>query len=295
MTQVITLVDEQSFIEKNTILLNTFCDIRYFIQNNTLNPFLLSSADILTKKFLLHGFSINNLFINKTEFDDEVFKEYGGHDALSIWTLLRSQFESYAVFNHIFINPKTEEDIHIRCALWVISGLKYRNRHIPKTKEAEDKKLASIETINDYETKIQNQPSFKSLDEDNKNKFLRFMKDKEWQFFIEEHKIKKIAGFSEMILRAGFSKRIFEQFYNQLSLYSHPTYVAIHQLNSEGWEDFVPTLSKFGVECSTRFISAMIIDYCKIFPQATKFFNKLPKEVKYLIEFENHVVRGIPD
>lgn len=262
--------------------------IKYIPENSS----IFNDAYFLCQKSFLHAFSLNEL-MKESSFNSELLKkEVRFIDPISMVALLRAQFETYVAFNHIYINPESKEELEIRYKCWKLSGLKYQSKYKPKQNDPNRQK---------HEAKLKEESKVMDnlLKEIMKNEFFRQMPKKvqerikkrcRWKFSFKD---KKSLNWEEMFFRTGFKKEVFNQSYNLLSFYSHPTYISVIQLKSMFNNGYYKVISNNALMFSCILIAFLIFDYIKLFPKCRIVYNKLPEEHQVLITFFNETFRII--
>jgi len=216
-------------------------------------------------------------------------------DPTIVASLIRNIYETTAMFNLIYRYPKTKDEREILYLLWVHSGLKYRQRFenivtTPENKEKQEYEKAQIEKI---VSTIENNELFKKLDERNQGKIRTKIKDKDYLMkfdgtevsFLHWHQILNIMGVKEGIL---------DNIYTYLSLYSHPSNVAVFQFADmfrKGEEEF-PQLVNFNLKIAFFMISVFIADYINLFPSTLATFERLDLRDQIVINFFNTMARS---
>lgn len=216
-------------------------------------------------------------------------------DPTIVALLIRNIYETTAMFNLIYRDTKTKEERDVLYLLWVNSGLKYRQRfeNVIRTQENKEKYEHEKAQIEKIVAEIEATTLFKSLDEKNQGKIRTKLKDKDYLMrfegteviFLHWHDLTKVMGINECSL---------DNIYTYLSLYSHPSNVAVFQfadIFKLGKEAF-PQKVNFNLKIAFFMFSVFIADYIKLFPTVLKTFEGLDLRDQIVINFHNTMTRS---
>lgn len=219
-------------------------------------------------------------------------KKYSTHiDPFSIYTLVRSQFEAYCIFNNMFIQH-TGDQQRLIYYLWIISGLEYRQRFAADvTPEAQRKVRTEAASIQQYYLKLFALDSYKKLDEKSKTHLNeQIIKDKNIQGkFMSDTSICKQA-WHQLYEHAGI-KPHFTKMYAFLSLNAHPTYVSVFQMKAVAGgkgEDY----ARFAINSSKCLMALFIRDYVIAFPEIRDTYLKNDNLAQLVVDGINRTYRG---
>lgn len=145
-------------------------------------------------------------------------------EPFSIFPILRSIYETYAVFNNIFINSKNIDQLEYKYNLFKLSSLNYRQKFPAKSQENLLKKKSEYIEIDNIKNLLRNNNIFKLI--------LQNVKEKD--IFNKRNSNVCNKGtdknYSELIDQSGINKsKLFEEKYNYLSMLSHPSYIGCLQ------------------------------------------------------------------
>jgi|GEM_PF-3735595 len=247
------------------------------------------AIDLFSQKLLHHIISTNTL-VHKSSFQSKLLEDQLiFFDPTSVFTLIRSQFETYLAFNHLFINSLSdEEQLITRFSLWILCGVKSKHKLNWDETEKNKKDLEiGNETITAATEDIKSTELFKNLSDTNKRKFFEA---KNFQVIIENNTLKYVS-WEEMSQRAGISED-FLQLYNMLSINAHPTYPSLLQIRDMHKNTMHIDLVKIGIGFVQFLIAFMIRDYCDSSSSALEKFKEIPEEYQALINHYNEVGRN---
>jgi hypothetical protein len=216
-------------------------------------------------------------------------------DPTIIASLIRNLYETTALFNLIYRNPKSTEERNIIYLLWVHSGLKYRQRFESEItiEENAEKIKHEKEQIELLIIEIEETQLFKSLDAKNQAKIRTKLKEKDYLIefngkevnFLHWHELTRIMGMKE---------GLFENIYTYFSLYSHPSNVAVFQfenmfnIGEEAFQDMV----NFNLKIAFFMFSIFIADYIHLFPKVLSIFESLDLRDQIVINYHNTLTRS---
>ena len=216
-------------------------------------------------------------------------------DPTIIASLTRNVYETTSLFNLIFRNTKTTDEKAIIYGLWVLSGLKYRQRfassattpeNIEKI-EDEKKEIAKIET------EIRETALYKSLDAKNQAKIETKIKDKDFKIKFDGKEV-TFLNWQDMCDVMELNKDLFDNIYTYFSLYSHPSQVAVFQFEnmfSRDKEEYIQ-LTSTNLKYCFSLLSVFIADYINLFPEVKNTFEKLEVHKQIAIDSHNRLLRG---
>ncbi|MCX6316875.1 MAG: hypothetical protein NTW29_06275 [Bacteroidetes bacterium] len=215
-------------------------------------------------------------------------------DPTIIASLIRNVYEMAAMFNLIYRTNKQGDERDIVYKLWVISGLKYRQRfsvHIT-TQENQVKLKSEDEIIKDYIREIEATYLYKSISEKDKVKIKRLIDDNYYLMQFEGNRV-KVLHWQALIETMKCKQDFFQRIYTYFSLYSHPSNVSVFQFRDMFMPDensFIFTTT-FNMKYVFMLLSIFIADYITLFPQVLKTFNNLDLMDQLIINNNNIFAR----
>lgn len=217
-------------------------------------------------------------------------------DPTIIASFIRNLYETIGMFNLIYINTKSPDEKKILYNLWVHAGLKFRQRFEPSISTEENKKKLEDEQkkLLKLREEIENTDLYKNLDEKNKTNIQIKLSKKDFKINFADNKV-EFLSWQDLISIIGFREEIMGQIYTYLSLYSHPSNVAVFQFG-EMFKKEDPQFSNLtlhNIKYSFFFLSAFIADFIKLFPQALDIFNNLDPKSQIIINFFNTFSRDM--
>jgi hypothetical protein len=216
-------------------------------------------------------------------------------DPTIIATLVRNIFETTAMFNTIYRVIETKEQAALIHLLWVIAGLKYRQRftsHIMTT-EVKQKQEDEEQTIKELENTIESLELYKGLNSKNQEKIKNRLDRREYLIRFENKEVFFLT-WSDVGKSMGMDERLFDKMYTYFSLYAHPSNVSVFQFaemfhpDSPGYIE----LTQMNLHYARFFLSIFIADYIHLFPKTKETFEKLPLIDQIILNFSNKMARG---
>lgn len=216
-------------------------------------------------------------------------------DPTIIASLVRNVYETVGTFNLIYFK-KTGEERLILYHLWVIAGLKYRQRFAAQatTEENKEKVQEEKKAIDDCIATIKDTGLFNNLTEENRAKILDRIKAKEFRIKFNAAEVKILNSWQELSSEMEFKEGFFDNIYTYFSLYAHPSNVSVFQFKDMFAKDKKEHISlvlmnmKF---CFTLF-GTFIFDYIQLFPETMKIFEQQPILNQIMLNFHNRMLRG---
>src|SRR5574343_771472 len=136
-------------------------------------------SEKIGKKYLKQAYTLQHIFA------DYIFiikgdKQQRFIDFSSIFSLLRIQLETYAVFFHLFVDRCDMEEKIIRFRLWELDGLRSRQKYNKPTETVPaDKIVIETKDIKDCIADINQFSYFKNLDKSTQEYLLKYAN---WRF-----------------------------------------------------------------------------------------------------------------
>ena len=248
-------------------------------------------GNLLLQMTALKGMSIKSMALPKNLKIQADGTTVGGvNDPFGMICLVRSQMEAFCTFNNMFINSNSDEELQVKYDLWVMSGLKYRQRFGVELEEHVAKKEKEAKQIDEIMQSIESSDLHKGLSEQGLKNFKQMVKGKDWKFRVDGNSIKTLH-WHEALTDSGANDML-EQKYNFLSLGSHPSNVSVFQFGQmyvKGEHEFT---ARMALMFSNVFLSFFIRDYIKYHGLIEKCFDTLPLENQMMVNWYNRAFRS---
>lgn len=199
------------------------------------------------------------------------------------------------MFNLIYINTKSIDEKLILYNLWVHAGLKYRQKFESSARGDDSRKKLEDERKNMLRLveEIENTELYKSLDEMDKIKIKKKLKEKDFKILFTNKKV-EFLNWEDLVKTMGIKENIMGSMYTFFSLYSHPSNVAVFQfkdmfqINNPKFLE----LTNFNTRNLFFLLSIFIADYVKLFPYMLKVFNSMDLKDQMIINYYNVLARS---
>lgn len=245
--------------------------------------------NLLTQKFILHGFSIKKLVHGIKLKSPSNNIDISIIDPFSIQSLIRTLIETYLVQNYLSNSKNNEDTLDGRFEIWMRYGLKQRGIE-PESEEEIKVDETDKRSIQILENSIKNRKFYLNLAEDKKSKFLKII-DREWKFIFEDDKFYNVS-WKRLLNEAGMKEGIREQIYNYLSWHVHSQSISVLQVKDMWSKGFDKESIRISVNKLNMFIAFMTTDIVKSDKEFRNAYQQLEPDLKSIINFYNYSFRG---
>uniref|UniRef100_UPI00404B5AF8 DUF5677 domain-containing protein n=1 Tax=Gelidibacter sp. TaxID=2018083 RepID=UPI00404B5AF8 len=270
----------------NMLLLNTLPQI-YTVRKNTPVPDWMQYSNLLLDKFAIHSGSFYHLSQGIIEHKKSGEKiKMRGYDLFTVNTTFRAIMETYATFNHIFVEPKSDAEKEFRFLLWKLDGFyqmkkfKINVSDFDGAKEVlEDNSKSIISIIKEIE-----RSSFLStLKKEQVHKIFNPSKNScKWRFLIIKGNIKILQIID--LIEHTCNTRAFINAYKHSSIHIHSNFPAIEDFKRKRGktisEEYTDPLTRLAIYLTCL----LIYDICKIDTNANRVLQSYPQKFKEFIE-----------
>jgi len=141
-------------------------------------------------------------------------------DISSIMTIVRSQYESLLMYQHLYINPESNEEQKLRFESWIMSSMMQRSTVFSTSEPLDKEKIENEQkSINEFKKSIKDNKYFKNLTE------------KEQRGLLNKGTGKLFKSWDTIFSESKFSKEgVFSNFYFIASVYAHSEGILALQL-----------------------------------------------------------------
>lgn len=215
-------------------------------------------------------------------------------DPTSIAALTRTQFEAFSTFHNIYISNSDENIVELLHDIWVVVGLKERQRGFDPTHE-EHKIKAKLEEqqINELLVKIQANPIFRKEEIEKQAKILGWIQSRKFEIAYRNNKLVLLSQ-KELFTNSGVNEA-FENQYALLSWFVHPSYISVLQFGQMYEQNFYEENANTMLRISRIIVSMLIVDYITYFEEALEEFKTLPEIDQLIIHSDNKTFRSKSD
>lgn len=213
------------------------------------------------------------------------------YDPFSVNTVMRSIIETYITFNHIFVEPPSQEEKRMRFLLWQIDSLIQKKKYGLTDNDMEGTSVILEKNemmLQDAGIELKNNPIFKQFLPSQQLKLYNENTQKvAWRFTLKDNRI-KLLQITELISHV-YGLKMMRNFYKYSSVHVHSNYAAIEELERIRGK-VVPDIHKDApIHLAIITICKVIYDICIISKEANKGLKKIPPIV---IEFIAEVGKG---
>lgn len=247
----------------------------------------MNYSNLLIDKFAIHSSSFFHLSEGIIEHKGSTDKiKIKGYDLFTVNSVFRVMIETYITFNHIFVEPKTNDEKQFRFYLWKIDGLLEKKKfkidyeNLPNLKIIQEKDKRELLEMMEL---IKENTFYNSLETSELAKIYDPVRRKSlWKFsIIGNNKIRplKIIELVEQICKTD----AFINAYKYASVHTHSGFISIEHFEKTRSkpisEEYTDPLTRLAI-----YLTAMIIeDICKIDENAGNQFLYLPEFVRDFI------------
>ncbi len=216
-------------------------------------------------------------------------------DPCIVAVLLRNVFETVAAFNLIYRQTKTNDEKTILYNLWVISGLKYRQRFINDvtTKENLEKISEERQIIEDLICEIQQTKLYNDLELKERSKLDNKIKDKDYKIKFDGIRVIYLT-WQESFNNVGIKEGLFDDIYTYFSLFAHPSNASVLQFRDmfQKSDKAFLKFTNLHLQKLSICLSIFAADYIHVFPDMIKTFESEPLVNQIIINTHNRLARG---
>lgn len=270
------------------ILLCLFTD-RIEKKKTEFNKERLYYINLLTQKFIVHGFSIKKLINGITLDSPSKNLKIEMLDPFSIHSLVRTVVENYLVQNYLSNSNLDEDILQLRFEIWMRYGLNQRNI---KPENDEENRVTELDkkSIETLEKSIKTRKGYLELSEDKKVSFFKTINN-EWKINFDKEKFYP-ASWKRLIKDSGIKDGINDQIYNFLSWHAHSQSISVLQLKNMWDKNNAEETVLISIKKLNMFIGFIISDIIKSDIEFRDSYDSLSEEYKDLINFYNMSYRG---
>lgn len=213
-------------------------------------------------------------------------------EPMSIWTIVRSQFEAYCNFHNVYVYQKSNEEQEFVYLLWVIAGLKERQRmvHENTSKEGKTKAKKEAKDLVRLRKELEENEVYQGLESDTKLFLKKGIKRRSYQWYFEDGEL-RYGAWHQLFKNAG-ARDILDKSYAMMSMWAHPSYVSVFQFREMYKDNFHSLTTFLALRFSKLILAFFIRDYCEYFPEMKSAFNGLPEMNQLLVNAYNRGFRG---
>jgi len=249
-------------------LLGLFINLGESLKGHRPRDRRLVDSEPLAAKVVYHASSILYLF-RGTRLDDipETSIDFVDHASMSV--VARALLESVWAFHHIFVEPKTEDELAFGYCCWMLAGFVQREQFPVMTDSGKEQLVRDKQATSQYREELQRTELFGGLTPGNKKKALN---GKLWR-------PQPLQATAEAFLGPKFGPAI----YAWLSSYQHGDALSAIQIREAATHEKQQLMAESSLLLVAISLSQMIKAYLRLWPQLELVTNRSP-EIQSLVE-----------
>lgn len=221
---------------------------------------------------LSDGHSVESRFFSKN------FPEIKFLDLSSIITIVRSQYESLLMYQHLYINSKIDDEKKLRFESWIMSSMMLRAKVFANSKALDKKTLENENnTIEELKKSISNNEIFKTLS------------DKQQKSLLENGSGKLFKSWDTLFAESRFAPEgVFSKLYYIASVYAHSEGSLALQLKMTKHLKEHPFMKEnlfLMLFYSYLMTNIMIKNIVNKFPDVAERYKDIDEKTKYEVDF----------
>lgn len=267
------------------LLLGPLSDIYTARKETQLNEWQ-SYSNLLIDKFAIHSstfFHISSGIIEHSKSGE--IRKLNGYDLFTVNTTIRVMIETYIAFNHLFVEPKSEEEKHFRFLLWKLDGLFQEEKYEVELSDFDgvEKVLASRKVkINSTIEEIKSSGFIKNIsDKELKKIFDSEIRKSNWKFTFGNERIRPLKIID--LIKHCFKIRAFINTYKHSSVHTHSNFPALEEFKRLRGKfisnEYTDPITRLAIYLTCLFI----YDICEIDQNAKKKLGEMSPEVNKFI------------
>lgn len=249
----------------------------------------LSEKDIYSEQLVIK-FYLQNLSLIKLSDGHSLLSSYFPNtrtdikflDISSIITILRSQYESMLMYQHLYINSDNENQQQLRFDSWILASMILRSSKFTESQQkVPERFLKEQESIDDLRERIKNNPEFHKLSQKEQIQVIAKGSGKlfkHWDTIFDESKFTKDG--------------VFGNIYYLASIYAHSEGLSALQLKQTKHlkdDKHLKETTYLMLFYSYLMTNVMIKNIVNKFPDIKDRFDLLDDKIKFEIDFNNQL------
>ena len=224
-------------------------------------------------------------------------KRMKGLDFFTTNTIFRTLIEAYISFNHIYVEPKTNDEKYFRFLLWKLDGIYEEKKYNIKSTDFEE----ADEVVNNKENQVS-----QIISEIKSSNFIKLIprghlrkifdpdsRKSKWKFLIKGNRV-RVLQITQLIEHCCRSRN-FTNMYKYTSLHTHSNFPAIAEFESIKGKtistDYTNPITKLAVSLTCLFI----YDICEIDQNARRDFLSWDLGIRNYINGISRSIKNIQD
>lgn len=253
-----------------------------------------ADARIFIQMMLSKALNAQHIF-DGVEYSNGIFTLNKIIDPTIMYTVIRCMLELLCAFELINFIPDTSDKKEIVYQLYIISGLKKRQKFVRE--DLKEKYRLQLEQenkeIQDCIQVITETDYYLKLPIRQKEILKKAIKDCNYQVILEDYKVKR-CGWKDILPHFGVNHDLFNEIYTYFCLQTHPSFISMVQFRDAFQKKnpkFIP-LAITAMRYAFQILSIFLTDYIRLFPQIKETYKQFSEDEQYLLSFPNRLIRG---
>jgi hypothetical protein len=244
--------------EEYITLLRHFVRVTGALRGEQLFEEWMEFAEGISMKLFGHVSSLYLLYQgNRVRLNEKMYIDFIDHSSINVLT--RAAFETALAFHFIFCDSNDIEERHFRFLCWDLAGFLERQGLHTISEEGRTLKAREAKMLEGVKNKIIAHHSFKKY---TKKQQLGILKGN-WRLW---------HSWSDIAVKAGYSKEYFESIYSYLCGYAHTGRLSVLQIQQAISRDVQKQLAKVCLDYGLIIISNFLFGYATLFPKVKEAF-----------------------
>lgn len=212
-----------------------------------------------------------------------------------LYSLARDIYEALCAYELVFVLPKTEEQKMIAYNIFYISSMKERANYKHQTEKSRKIALEEAEDIENAKQQIEATVYYQQLPDKDKQFLQAKMNSPHpvYRLLYEEHAVVPVK-WEDAYTTFGMAEEMFGNIYAYLSLYAHPTAVAVTRFREmfTDQQNGIERKVSFAGKLVVQMLSVFVIDFCRQHDFAREVYHQSDEMTKCMADFINIIARG---
>lgn len=212
-----------------------------------------------------------------------------------LYSLVRDMYEALCAFELVFVLPKTEKQKMMAYNIFYISSMKERANYKHQTEKSRTIAAEEAEDIEKAKQEIEATVYYQQLPDKDKQFLQAKMNSPHpvYRLLYEEHAVVPVK-WEDAYTTFGMREEMFGNVYAYLSLYAHPTAVAVtrfREMFTDKQYDIERKVSYAGM-LVVQMLSVFVIDFCRQLDFAREVYLQSDDTTKCMADLINIIARG---
>ena len=212
-----------------------------------------------------------------------------------LYSHARDMYEALCAFELVFVLPKTEEQKMMAYNIFYISSMKERAYYKHQTEKSRKIAAEEAEDIENAKQQIVATSYYQQLSDKDKQFLQAKMNSPHpvYRLLYEENAVLPVK-WEDAYTTFGMAEEMFGNIYAYLSLYTHPTAVAVTRFREmfTDQQNGIERKVSFAGKLVVQMLSVFVIDFCRQHDFAREVYIHSDDKTKWMADFINIIARG---